>query len=327
MKKALIFGVSGQDGAFLSRLLLTKGYKVFGVSRDKEASTFSNLFLLEIADKVSLHSAAINDFRSVLQVINKTEPDEIYNLSGQSSVGLSFDQPAETLESISMGTLNLMEAVRFINPKIRFYSANSAECFGNTGNVPANENSPLRPRSPYAVAKSAAFWQVANYREAYGMYACSGILSNHESPLRPARFVTRKIITSAFRIAAGYDEKLYLGNLDIVRDWGWAEDYVDAMWRMLQIEQPDDFVIATGKSYSLREFVALVFELLGLDWTEHTSSDIALMRPTDISVSRLDPSKALEKLGWISKTPFAELISRLIKAEASALNFKINERI
>ena len=266
LKTALIFGVSGQDGGYLSEFLLAKDYRVVGVSRDAEVASFSHLRRLGIFDNVELISAATNDFRSVLQALAKTEPDEVYNLSGQSSVGLSFQQPAETMESISGGTLNLLEAMRFLNRPVKFYSAGSTECFGDTGNVPANECTAFRPRSPYAVAKSAAFWQVANYREAYGFFACSGIRANHESPLRPPRFVTRKITAAACRIAAGSPEQLHLGNLGIIRDWGWAPEYVDAMWRMLQQPQACDYVIGTGQSHTLEEFVAGIFTHLGLDW-------------------------------------------------------------
>lgn len=315
MKKALIFGISGQDGAYLAALLLEKGYTVFGVSRDAQRESFANLRHLGILDRVALHSAALNDFRSTLQVISKTEPDEIYNLAGQSSVGLSFEQPAETLESISFATLNLLEAIRFINPRIRYYGASSTEIFGNTGEQPADEQSPFRPRSPYAVAKAAAFWQVANYREAYGLYVTSGILSNHESPLRPPRFVTRKIVAAACRIAAGSAETLQLGNLDIVRDWGWAPDYVEAIWRILQQEQPDDFLIATGESHALAEFVRLAFAAVGLDWREHTRTDTHLLRPADIRLSHVNPGKAQALLGWRASVRFPELIQRLIEAE------------
>ena len=254
-KKALICGVSGQDGAYLARLLLDKGYKVFGTPRDAQVSSFRNLIRLGVRDQVCLLSMSLVDFRSVLQVLSKVQPDEVYNFAGQSSVGLSFEQPVETLESHATGCLNLLETIRFLDIPVRLYNACSGECFGDTGDVPATENTPFRPRSPYAVAKAAAFWEVANYREAYGLFACSGILFNHESPLRPERFVTRKIIAAACRIAAGSREILRLGNLAISRDWGWAPEYVEAMWRMLQQEKPDDYVIATGASYRLEDFV------------------------------------------------------------------------
>src|SRR5512136_2990243 len=240
MKRALICGVSNQDGSYLSRLLLEKGYEVHGTSRDAQMSSFSNLHRLGIKERISFHSMALNDFRSVLQVLAKVRPDEIYNLAGQSSVGLSFDQPVETLESISVGTLNILEAIRFIGREIKLYNSGSSECFGNTGGNPADEETPFRPRSPYAVAKATAFWEVANYRESYNMFACTGILFNHESPLRPERFVTKKIVRAACRIAAGSCDKLHLGNISIARDWGSAEEYVEAMWLMLQQEQPED---------------------------------------------------------------------------------------
>src|SRR3990167_3733117 len=232
-RTALICGISGQDGAYLARLLLDRGYRVAGTSRDEQMSGFRNLDRLGIRGKVEVASMAINDFRSVLQVLARFKPDEIYNLAGQSSVGLSFEQPVETLESISVGTLNILEGIRFLNPEIRLYNASSSECFGDTGGTPASEDTPFRPRSPYAVAKATAFWEVANYREAYGLYACSGILFNHESPLRPEGLVPPKITPEACRIAAGQQEKLRLGNISIRRDWGWAPEDVDAMWRLL----------------------------------------------------------------------------------------------
>lgn len=235
--KALICGVGGQDGAYLARLLLDKGYEVWGTSRDAQITEFRNLKLLGLDGRVALCSMAPNDFRSVLSILSRVAPDEIYFLAGQSSVGLSFEQPVETLESITVGTLNVLEAIRFLGGKIKLYHASSSECFGDVGRRPANENTPFQPRSPYAVAKASAHWIVRNYRESYGLFACSGILFNHESPLRPPRFVTRKIIDSALRIAKGERERLALGRLDIVRDWGWAPEYVEAMWAMLQREQ------------------------------------------------------------------------------------------
>jgi GDPmannose 4,6-dehydratase len=258
---------------------------------------------------------AMSDFRSVLQVLARVEPDEIYNLAGQSSVGLSFEQPVETLESISVGTLNLLEGMRFLGRSIKLYNAGSSECFGNTGQDAATEETAFRPRSPYAVAKAAAFWQVANYREAYGMYACSGILFNHESPLRPERFVTQKIIRAACRIADGSGDKLRLGNLDIERDWGWAPDYVQAMWRMLQQESPDDFIIATGETTPLKTFVAEAFAAAGLDWRDHVESDPAMMRPSDLRVSKADPSKAAAKLGWRATHKMRDVVRMMVEAE------------
>jgi len=311
---ALICGVSGQDGAYLAQLLLQKGYRVIGTSRDAQMSRFENLARLGIRETVETASMALNDFRSVLQALARYQPDEVYNLAGQSSVGLSFEQPVETLESVSIGTLNLLEGIRFLNKDIRLYNAGSSECFGDTGDTPANEQTLFRPRSPYAVAKAAAHWEVANYREAYGLYACSGILFNHESPLRPERFVTQKIVLTACRIAKGSKERLTLGHLDIQRDWGWAPEYVEAMWQMLQPPQPEDFVIATSETHSLRDFIAEAFAAVNLDWQDHVATDPALMRPADLAVSRADPSLARTKLGWQAQTRMQGVVRNMVEA-------------
>lgn len=319
-RRALITGISGQDGAYLARLLLDKGYQVYGTARDAQIASFHNLKYMELLDKVTLISMAPNDFRSVLHAFTRAEPDEVYNLAGQSSVGLSFEQPVETLESISHGVLNQLEVIRFLQRPIRFYNAGSSECFGDTGGAPADETTPFHPRSPYAVAKSAAHWAVANYREAYNLFACTGILFNHESPLRPARFVTRKIIATACRIAAGSNERLSLGNISIARDWGWAPEYVDAMWRMLQQEQPQDFVIATGQTNTLEQFVVETFKALGLDWLEHVSTDPSLLRPSEIMVSRGNPARALQELGWQANYAMSDVIRLMIEADISSKN-------
>ena len=319
-KTALILGISGQDGCYLADLLLKKGYQVHGTSRDVDSRSFSNLQKLGIADSVKLHSASLVDFRNLLQVITQVEPTEIYNLAGQTSVGLSFSQPMETMESIALGSLQVLEVMRYPKAPIRFYNAGSSECFGDvSAGVPSHEGTPFHPRSPYAAAKAAAFWATANYREAYGLHACSGILFNHESPLRPARFVTRKIVAGVCRIAAGSDEKLRLGNMLIRRDWGWAPEYADAMWRMLQQQTPQDIVIATGESHSLEEFVALAFETVGLDWRDHVEVDESLYRPSDLMFSEGNPSRAMELLGWKAEVHFAELIRRLVNAENSTV--------
>lgn len=320
MKKALICGVSGQDGAYLAKLLLEKGYDVTGASRDAQVSTFSNLVRLGIRDQVRLESVTPNDFRSVLQALIKTQPDEVYNLSGQSSVGLSFLQPVETLDSISIGTLNLLEAIRFSGLPIKFYNAGSSESFGDTEGAAADETTAFRPRSPYAVAKAAAFWQVANYREAYNLFACSGILFNHESPLRPERFVTKKIIAAACRIAAGSQEKLRLGNLFIQRDWGWAPEYIEAMWRMLQHEKPDDYVIATGESHPLESFVEHAFACVGLDWRDHVIPDASLLRPTDIEAGRGNPTKAWHVLKWQPQFKMPDVVRMMVEAERGSVS-------
>lgn len=318
MKKALISGVSGQDGAYLAQLLLNKGYEVCGTSRDAQMSRFTNLHRLGIFEQLKLESMALSDFRSVLQVLTKIQPDEVYNLGGQSSVGLSFQQPVEALESIATGTLNLLEAIRFMEVPIKSYHASSGECFGNTHGLPADENTPFRPRSPYGVAKATAFWQVANYREAYNVFACSGILYNHESPLRPERFVTQKIVSAACRIANGSNEKLYLGNVDVIRDWGWAPEYVESMYLMLQQDDPEDYVIATGESYSLADFVAQAFECVGLDWQDHVVTDTSLYRPTDIAWGGGNPKLAEGKLGWRAKYKMSDVVRMMVEDRVAA---------
>lgn len=315
MKKALICGVSGQDGGYLSKLLLGKGYEVYGGSRDASSNSFDNLRKLGLKDKVNLVSINICDFRSTLQTIIKIKPDEIYNLSGQSSVGLSFDQPVETFESISIGTLNLLEAIRFSNLPARLYNSGSSECFGESGNLPADENTSFKPRSPYAIAKATSHWQVANYREAYHIYSCTGILFNHESPMRPNRFVTKKIVSTACRIYKGSDEKLQLGNINIQRDWGWAPDYVEAMWLMLQQEIPDDYVIATGITHSLKHYIQLVFTELNLDWEKQVVLDNSLLRPTDLVSGRANPSKAAAVLGWKAKYTLEDIVRSMVAYE------------
>lgn len=314
MKKALICGISGQDGAYLAQFLLARGYQVVGSSRDAQMSSFGNLVRLGVRHQIEVESVALNDFRSVLQALIKVEPDEVYNLAGQSSVALSFQQPVETLESISVGTLNLLEAIRFSGKPIKLYNACSGECFGDIADA-ADETTPFRPRSPYAVAKAAAFWEVANYREAYDLFACSGILFNHESPLRPARFVTKKIVSAACRIAGGSREKLHLGNIAIQRDWGWAPDYVEAMWLMVQQAQPDDFVIATGESHSLEDFVDTAFAQVGLDWRDHVVIDPGLFRPTEIAISRGNPRKSRETFGWQARNKMKEVVTLMVKDE------------
>lgn len=315
-KSALIVGISGQDGAYLAQLLLGRGYAVHGTSRDAEVSSFASLVALGIRDRVVLHSAAPTDFRSVFQVVSRVAPDEIYNLSGQSSVGLSFHQPVETLESVAVGTLNILECIRLLDRPIRFYNAGSGECFGDTGGLAADESTPFHPRSPYAVAKAAAHWEVANYRESYGLFACSGILFNHESPLRPRRFVTRKVTAAATRIARGSRETLVLGDLTIRRDWGWAPEYVEAMWAMLQQERADDFVIATGVDHSLEDFVREAFTCVGLEWRDHVRTDNALLRPSEIRCGRGDAARAATSLGWKAQVLMPEVVERMIRAES-----------
>ncbi|KMM16308.1 GDP-mannose 4,6-dehydratase [Synechococcus sp. GFB01] len=307
-KTALILGVTGQDGAYLARLLLSKGYRVVGTSRDALMASTSRLERLGVREQVEILSLAPNDFRSVLKVVSSVEPQEIYNLSGQTSVGLSFEQPVECMESISGGTLNLLEVIRFLQAPVRLFNAGSSECFGDTGKEPANEQTPFRPRSPYGVAKATAFWQVVNYREAYGLFACTGILGNHESPLRPNRFVTQKIIQGVKAIAEGRQEVLKLGNLDVWRDWGWAPDYVEAMHQMLLAEQADDYIIASGTTCSLRQFVKASFAAAGIDAEGRLQLSSLLMRPSDLTYSALDPTKINEKLEWKSSRSLDEIV-------------------
>ena len=315
MKKAIICGVSGQDGAYLAQLLLTKGYQVYGASRDAQMNAFGNLMRLGIRDEIELISVTLNDFRSVLQALARIQPDEVYNLAGQSSVGLSFELPVETMDSITIGTLNLLEAIRFSQQPIKFYNAGSSECFGDTNGICAVETTPFHPRSPYAVAKAAAFWEVANYREAYNLHACTGILFNHESPLRPARFVTKKIVSAACRIAKGSTEKLRLGDISIKRDWGWAPEFVEAMWMILQQNQADDFVIATGQSESLQNFVQSAFDQVGLDWRNHVIIDPDLIRPAEIAANCGNASKAGQQLGWQPRHYMADVVKLMVDAE------------
>jgi GDPmannose 4,6-dehydratase len=314
-KTALIFGISGQDGAYLAQLLLANGYAVHGTSRDREMASFGNLKQLGIYADVALHSVAVTDFRSVLQVLSDVRPDRIFNLAAQSSVGLSFGQPIETIESIMIGTMNILEAIRFLRHDTKLFHAASSECFGNTSDGPATESTPFRPRSPYAVGKAAAFWAVANYREAYGLFACSGLLFNHESPLRAGRFVTQKIVRAAADVAEKRSETVRLGNLDISRDWGWSPEYVGAMLRMLDLDAPEDLVIATGEMHAIREFAEAAFGHFGLDWRAHVESDPALFRPSDIAVSVGCSARAEKAIGWRPEVRFAQVVDKLVEAE------------
>ena len=307
-RTALICGVSGQDGAYLARFLLGKGYRVYGSSRDAQGSSFGNLRKLGIREAVHTLSLVPEDFRSVFAAMRSSQPDEVYLLAGQSSVGLSFEQPSETIQSITIGTLNVLEACRMSDRPIRLYQAGSSECFGDTRGEPADEQTPFHPRSPYAVAKASAFWLVDNYREAYDLFACTGILFNHESPLRPARFVTQKIVLAAAAIAAGQASQLKLGRLDIARDWGWAPEYVEAMWLMLQQPTPEDFVIATGETNTLESFVSQVFANHQLDWKRYVEQSPEFMRPTDIAISRANTSKAEHVLGWKAQNKLSEIV-------------------
>lgn len=318
-KRALICGISGQDGTYLAKLLLDSGYEVWGSSRDAELNRFENLRRLGIQDAVHLVSLNLRDTGSVIKLLRRIDPEEVFSLSGQSSVGLSFEQPVETVESITLATLSLLEAIRLSELDVRLYNAGSTECFGDTGVGVATELTQFHPRSPYAVAKAAAYWTVANYREAYGMFACTGILSNHDSPLRPKRFVTRKIIRAVAALELGKGYTLSLGNLDIERDWGWAPEYVQAIKLMLEQDAPQDYIIATGLSHTLTQFVETAFSLIGRDWRDHVSSDNALLRPTDIVRIKVDPTRAARSLGWKAQKNMEAVIAMMLESELRAM--------
>lgn len=310
--RALIIGVSGQDGAYLSKNLIDKGYNVFGTSRDTQKTSFSRLKCLGIETKV--HRIEMNplDYNAVNKTISSIEPNEIYNLSGQSSVSLSFKQPLETAQSIFMITMNILETIRLSGANIRFYNAGSGEVFGNTQGRPSNEETPFSPVSPYGLAKANASEQVSMYRNLYGLYACTGILFNHESPLRPESYVTQKIIKAACQIAHDRSQKLTLGNIKVSRDWGYAPDYVEAMWAMLQQKSPEDFVIATGRTVSLETFITQAFLHFDLNWTDHVSIDERLFRESEIMVGAADPEKAQRILGWKADCQVETLIKHMI---------------
>lgn len=318
-KKALICGISGQDGCYLAQALLQEGYEVWGSSRDAELNTFSNLRKLEILDSVRLVSLNTGDIGGVLSLLRRVRPSEIYSLAGQSSVGLSFDQPNETIDSVVLGTLNLLEGIRLSDMDIRFYNAGSTECFGDTGVLRATETSPFRPCSPYAVAKAAAYWMVSTYRRAYGMFACTGILSNHESPLRPQRFVTRKIIHAAARVSLGMSADLTLGNVNVERDWGWAPEYVGAMAKMLQQDIAEDYIIATGTSHTLVDFIDTAFRLVNADWRKLVHIDKNLFRPADIIANKVDPSKAASSLGWTATSGMDDVVKKMLVQEVDLI--------
>lgn len=321
-KKALILGISGQDGAFLAEFLVKQGYDVVGTSRDAQTTPFNNLQRLGLLDRVQLRSLSLLDFRSMVELLRSERPSEIYNLAGQTSVGLSFDQPIETLESVTTGTLTLLEAIRLSNLPVRLYNAGSGEVFGDTGDKPANEQSVFKPRSPYGIAKASAFWYVANYRESYNMHASTGILFNHESNFRPARFVTQKIIRAACDIHLKKTGRLKLGNIDIARDWGWAPEYVQAMWKMLQLDTPQDFVIATGKTSTLEQFIDCAFGYFGLRWQDWVDLDASFRRPSDIKCSSANPNKANHVLGWRAGLQMKDVVRMMIEAHLADLKIR-----
>jgi GDPmannose 4,6-dehydratase len=325
-KRALITGIAGQDGSYLAEFLLAKGYEVHGIVR--RASTFNTDRLEQIytdphepGAALYLHYGDSTDAQSLRRIVERSAPDEIYNLSAQSHVRVSFDQPAYTADVVATGTLRLLESIRDYTKasgeQVRFYQAGSSEMFG-AAHPPQNEQTPFYPRSPYAVSKVAAHWYTINFREAYGLFGCCGILFNHESPRRGETFVTRKITRALARIRMGLQKKLYLGNLDSKRDWGYAADYVEAMWLMLQQDKPDDYVVATGESHSVREFLDVAGDYAGVDWREHVETDPRYFRPTEVEHLLGDPTKARERLGWTPKVGFQELVRMMVQHDLNA---------
>jgi GDPmannose 4,6-dehydratase len=311
----LITGITGQDGAYLADLLLRKGYTVLGAFRRTSTINLARLRALGLEGGIELLSMDLTDQGNIIRVLQKVQPDEIYNLAAQSFVAVSFEQPVTTGEITGLGAANLLEAVRTVNKNIRFYQASTSEMFGKVQAVPQNEATPFYPRSPYAVAKLYAHWMTVNYRESYDMYGCCGILFNHESPLRGEEFVTRKITQTVARIKKGQARELRLGNMDAKRDWGYAPEYVEAMWLMLQQERPEDFVIATGETHSVGEFVEAAFGVVGLNWRDYVVVDPTFYRPTEVELLIGDPSKARKHLGWQPRTTFRELVSLMVEAD------------
>jgi GDPmannose 4,6-dehydratase len=323
-KRALITGITGQDGSYLAELLLAKGYEVHGVIR--RASTFNTSRIDHLYNdphnegtKLFLHYGDLSDGSRLVTLLNTVQPHEVYNLAAQSHVRVSFDEPEYTGNSTGLGSIRLLEAIRMIGLDCRYYQASSSEMFGATP-PPQNEDTVFYPRSPYGAAKLYAYWVTRNYREGYGMFAVNGILFNHESPRRGETFVTRKITRAVARIKAGTQETLFMGNLDSVRDWGYAPEYVEGMWRMLQADEPDDYVVATGKDYTVRDFLQISFEHVGLDWEKYVKFDERYLRPTEVDALVGDASRAADKLGWVPKVYTPQLARIMVDADIEALN-------
>lgn len=328
-RKALITGITGQDGSYLAELLLAKGYEVHGIKR--RSSSFNteriDCILPDLHDRSArlfLHFGDLNDSSNLIRLLLTINPDEIYHLAAQSHVRVSFDIPEYTGDITGLGTTRLLEAIRQSGIQTKFYNAASSEIFGNTPEVPQRETTPFRPRSPYGCAKLYSYWSTVNYREAFGLFACNGILFNHESPRRGETFVTRKITRGVARISAGIQDRLYLGNLDAKRDWGFALDYVDAIWMMMQQAESDDYVIATGETHSVREFAELAFSHAELDWTKYVDIDSRYFRPAEVDILLGDATKARTKLGWQPKTSFEDLVKLMVEADMRLLNDKLS---
>ena len=326
MPSALITGITGQDGSYLAELLLDKGYQVYGMFR--RASTFNDARIRHLLDRIQLIDADLLDQLSLIQALRQSQATEVYNLAAMSFVGTSFQQPVATGEYTALSVARMLEAIRLMGEPIRFYQASTSEMFGKVQTVPQNEQTPFYPRSPYGVAKLYGHWITVNFRESYGMYACSGILFNHESERRGIEFVTRKISLAVARIALGLQETLTLGNLDAQRDWGYAGDYVDAMWRMLQQDQPDDYVIATGETHSVREFVQAAFAAVGVaDWERYVQTDPRLLRPAEVDQLIGDASKARRQLGWAPTVRFEELVKLMVESDLAALRREYRDEL
>lgn len=318
-KVALITGITGMDGSHLAELLLSKGYTVYGMVRRSSNTNFDNL--IGIKDNLKFLNGDITDQNSLLRCLKDSNPDEVYNLAAQSFVGESWNTPEQTSNVTGLGVLRILESIREFNPKIKFYQASSSEMFGRMVENPANESTPFYPRSPYGVSKLYGHWITINYRESYNLFACSGILFNHESERRGFEFVTRKISNGIARIYHGIDNKIFLGNIDARRDWGYAPDYVEVMWKMLQMDSPSDYVIATGKDYSIRDFLDIAFSIINIkDWSSYIQIDPKLYRPAEVDVLRGDYSKAKKELGWEPKTSIKEMVEKMVKNDISLYN-------
>lgn len=321
MPNALITGITGQDGSYLADFLLEKGYRVFGMARRSSTEKFERIE--HIRDRIQIIQGDLLDQQSLVAAIRQSEPDEIYNLAAMSFVPTSWNQPTLTAEFTGVGVTRMLESIRLVNPRIRFYQASSSEMFGKVREIPQRETTPFYPRSPYGVAKCYGHFITVNYRESYDIFGVSGILFNHESPRRGLEFVTRKITHGAARIKLGLQDRLALGNLDAKRDWGFAGDYVRAMWLMLQADEADDYVIATGQAHSVRELLQIAFERVGLSWEEHVDVDPAFYRPAEVDYLIGDPSKAQEKLGWEPQVSFAEMVNMMVDADLAALKRRL----
>jgi len=323
-KRALITGITGQDGAYLCEFLLEKGYEVHGMVRRASTETFERI--AHLRDRLTLHQADLLDQLSIVRLLQTVQPHEVYNLAAMSFVPTSWDQPLLTGEFTALGVTRMLEAVRLVDRSIRFYQASSSEMYGAVREEPQNESTPFHPRSPYAVAKVYGHWITINYRESYRLFACSGILFNHESPLRGKEFVTRKVTDAVARIKRGIQKELRLGNLDAMRDWGFSGDYVKAMWLMLQQDEPDDYVVAMGEKHSVRELVEIAFGYAGLDWQQHVVVDPALLRPAEVTTLRGDAGKARRVLGWAPTVSFRQLVEMMVEADLQRVGWEIEDR-